>query len=462
MPTYNARFSGLHIRVPLLCGGERSYINFDNAASTPPLIAVREGVNHFLDFYASVHRGTGYKSQLSTWAYETARHAAMRFVAADPASHTCIFVKNTTEAINKLAQRLSLNEDDVILTSVMEHHSNDLPFRAVAETIHVDVHPDGRLDENDFERKLQAHADRVRLVSICGASNVTGVLNPVRHLAEKTHRLGAYFLADCAQLAPHRAINMGSLDDPGHFDFVALSAHKMYAPYGTGALIGRRDVFEQGDPEMRGGGTVEIVTLDEVHWANTPERDEAGSPNVVGAVALAIAIRELEEIGMDAVAAHEAHLTAYALERLASIPGLHILGDRDPASAANRLGVIPFYIEGLSHFLIASILGHEFGIGVRAGCFCAHPYLLRLLEVSEEEAHQLRDRMLAGNRREMPGLVRISFGLYNTEKEVDQLITALEAIQRGDYQGTYVQDTASGEFHPAGWAPDFQAVFPLE
>jgi len=459
--TLRDRFSGVSTRIPLLHGEDAIYINFDNAASTPPLHAVQSGVDRFVEYYASVHRGTGFKSQLSTWAYETARAATLRFVDADPAERTCIFVKNSTEAINKLAHRLNLEPDDVILTTVMEHHSNDLPFRAVAETVHIDVCPDGSLDEDDFDRKLTQYSDRVRLVSISGASNVTGFLNPVRRLAAKSHAAGAYFMVDSAQLAPHRTIHIGALDEPDHFDFIALSAHKMYAPYGTGALIGRTDVFSHGDPDLRGGGTVDIVTLDDVVWADTPERDEAGSPNVVGAVALALAIRELTEIGMDVVAQHETELTAYALETLSQVPDVHIFGDTNPTRAHERLGVIPFLLEGKSHFLVSAILGYEFGIGVRAGCFCAHPYLLRLLDVDTEAARRVREKMVAGDRRDIPGLIRISFGLYNTTEEIDRLAQALEAIQRGDYQGRYTQDASSGEYRPEGWAPDFNSYFPL-
>lgn len=460
-PSFSNRFTGVDTLVPLLNGEKKTYVNFDNAASTPALISVRAGVDDLLEYYASVHRGTGYKSQFATWAYETARQQTLQFVHADPEDHICIFVKNSTEAINKLAQRLELHGDDVILTSVMEHHSNDLPYRAVAKTIHVDVCADGRLDEDDFDRKLKQYTGRVRLVSISGASNVTGILNPVHRLAEKAHAAGALFMADCAQLAPHRSIHVGALDQPDHFDFIVLSAHKMYAPYGSGALIGRKDIFSRGDPDLRGGGTVEIVTLEEVHWSGTPERDEAGSPNVIGAVALALAIRELTTIGMDAVAEHEARLTAYALDRLKDIPGMRIFGDSDPARTNNRLGVIPFLLEGKSHFLISAILGYEFGIGVRAGCFCAHPYLLRLLDVNSSAADQVRDKILAGDRSEMPGLIRISFGLYNTEAEVDRLIQALHAIQSGAYDGRYTQDTASGEYHPADWSPGFEQILTL-
>jgi selenocysteine lyase/cysteine desulfurase len=220
-------------------------------------------------------------------------------------------------------------------------------------------------------------------------------------------------------------------------------------------------VFAAGEPDDRGGGTVEIVTLDDVVWAGPPDKDEAGSPNTVGAIALAAAIRQLEAIGMDAVAQHEAELTAYALERLPGVPGIRIFGATNPATSADRLGVIPIKLANASHFLAAAVLGHEFGIGVRSGCFCAHPYILKLLGLSEAEANQVRETMLAGNRADMPGLLRASFGLYNTTDDVDALVAALQRIATGDYRGQYDQDVASGEFKPRGWQPDFEAYFAL-
>jgi selenocysteine lyase/cysteine desulfurase len=356
---YRDLFVGTEIEVPVLGGTSLRYINFDNAASTPPLKAVRDGVSAFLDHYASVHRGTGFKSQLSTWAYEQARLQVMRFVGADERTHVCIFGSNTTEALNKLARRLAFQPGDVILTTEMEHHSDDLPFRGVARVVHTGCRDDGRLDEDDFDRKLAELRGQVRLVAVAGASNVTGYLNPIRRLAAKAHAAGAWFSVDAAQLAPHRALRMRPLDDPEHFDFVALSGHKLYAPFGTGALIGRRDLFETGDPDQRGGGTVEIVTLDDVVWAGPPDRDEAGSPNVVGAVALGIALQALETIGMDQVAAHEAELTAYALKRMRGISGVRIFGDPRPEAAPERLGAIPFQVDGMAHFLVAAVLGYE-------------------------------------------------------------------------------------------------------
>ena len=193
------------------------------------------------------------------------------------------------------------------------------------------------------------------------------------------------------------------------------------------------------------------MTLDEVVWAAPPDRDEAGSPNHVGAIALAAAALTLTDIGMDMVAAHEAELTAYALRRLQEVDGIRLFGDTDPENTANRLGVIPFQLTHMD----------EFGIGVRNGCFCAHPLILHLLEVDEEESLRVRDEMIHNKRDNMPGLIRASFGLYNTMEDVDRFVTALKLISAGKYQGEYIQDVASGEFHPVGWQPDFASYFSL-
>ena len=456
-------FFGLDTCTPLLDGTQRTYINLDNAASTPAFRAVKDSVDAFLAYYSSVHRGVGFKSQVSTHAYEAARAAVMDFVGADPALDVCIFGMNTTQAINKLANRFPFTEKrGVVLVSSMEHHSNDLPWRKAANVVHLGLMTDGRLDEASFDRVLEEYAGRVALVAVTGGSNVSGYINPIYRLAEKAHAAGAQILVDCAQLSPHRKVDMLPHNDPRHLDYVTLSAHKLYAPFGTGALVGQRSTFEVGEPEYRGGGQVDIVTLDSVEWSTPPEREEPGSPNVVGAVALAAAVRQLQAIGMDTVAQHEAELTAYALPRLQRIPGLHIYGDRDPSRTAERLGVIPVQLEGVPHFLLSAILSYEYGIGVRNGCFCAHPYLLHLLGVAEEEAARVRKSILAGDRREVPGLVRISFGLYNQESEIDVLVEALERIACGEIKGEYVQDAASGDFAPRGWSMDPSSYFSVE
>lgn len=458
--TYSNLFSKVNVEVPLLDGSTRRYINFDNAASTPPLDMVQQVVDRFMTYYSSVHRGTGFKSQLATHAYEAARSKVMDFVGADPRHHICVFGKNTTEALNKLSRRFPFTpQRNIVLSSGMEHHSNDLPWRAVAQVIHVGLTQEGELDEKDFDKNLNQYGNQIALVAVTAASNVTGFLPPIHELAEKAHAVGAQIVVDCAQLAPHRKINLLSIDDPQHLDYVSLSAHKLYAPYGTGALIGHRATFEQGEPDLTGGGTVEIVTLDDVVWSSPPEREEAGSPNTVGAIALAGSIQILQDLGLENIATHEAELTAYALKRISHVPGLEILGDPNPERATNRLGVIPFRLVGLSHFLVSAILGYEFGIGVRSGCFCAHPYILHLLGLSATEARAVRNRMLSGDKSNMPGLVRISFGLYNTIEEIDALTAALFQIAKGEYSGHYIQEKSSGEYRPVGWEPNFEKYF---
>jgi len=455
--TYEDLFVGLEAPIPTLHRKNQRYINLDSAASTPPLKAVQEAVDQFAPYYSSVHRGMGYKSQLSTYAFEKAREITLRFVGASPETHVCIFGKNATEAINTLAHRFPFTpERNIVLTSGMEHHSNDLPWRAVAEVIHLGLAQNGALDEDDFDAKLEQYAGQVALVAISGASNVTGFLNPIHRLAEKAHAVGAQIAVDCAQLAPHRKIEMLSLDGPRHLDYIAISAHKMYAPYGTGALIGRRDTFERGVPFLHGGGTVKVVTLDEVHWANF--RDEAGSPNTVGAVALAAAIRELERIGMETVAEHEISLTRYAFRRLKEVPGIKIYGDSDPERASHRLGVITFNLQGVSDILVTAILGYEFGIGLRNGRFCAYPYTMALLELSSDEVEEVNHSILAGDYCNIPGLVRASLGLYNTPADVDALVEALMCIVNKQYQGKYTQNLATGDFVPEGWQPGFDEV----
>lgn len=259
-------------------------------------------MNEFLNWYSSVHRGSGFKSIVSTEAYERAREIVARFVGADPQVHAVIFGKNATEAINKLANRVGLQPNDIVVTSVLEHHSNDLPWRAKARVEHVGMKEDGSLDVDSLLEKLERFGKRVKLVAITGASNVSGFVLPIYDIAEMAHHHGARIMVDCAQLAPHRAVDMGPIGSPRHLDFVTLSAHKLYAPFGTGVLIGPAALFRQGPPDYRGGGTVDSVTLDKVYWTEPPERDEAGSPNVVGAVALATSIRILSQVGAVTIA----------------------------------------------------------------------------------------------------------------------------------------------------------------
>jgi len=420
---YRHLIIGADTKVPLKNGQFAPAINFDNAASTPPFVSVMNEINNFSTMYSSIHRGTGYKSRLSSELFEEARSVILKFVNADPHRDTVIFVKNTTEAINKLSYRLwNGDKKSVILSTWMEHHSNDLPWRNKYQVDYVQTDATGKLSLEDLERKLIKHKGNVKLVTVTGASNVTGYVNPIHKIAELAHRYKAKILVDGAQLVPHNVVNMNPRNPLHHIDYLAFSAHKMYAPFGTGVLIGPLETFKPGISEFVGGGTVETVTHDWVVWDNPPHKEEAGTPNVMGVVALVAAINTLTSIGMSNIDDYENKLTNYANLRLRSIPGVTLYAHTVPGEP--RIGVIPFNIKGISHERVATILSNEAGIAVRSGCFCAQPYLQKLLSITPKQMEFYKHNVNAPR----PGVVRLSFGLYNDFSEINVLIHLLERI----------------------------------
>ena len=445
-----AELVGIDTKVPTLSGTDRRYVNLDNAASTPTFRPIMAKVDEFLEFYANVHRGTGYKSLLSSWAYDEARDIVARFVKADLKHQTVIFTRNTTESTNKLARLYPFRPGHVVLSSMMEHHSNDLPWRRRSKVVHVGLKEDGSLDFEDYRRKLDEYHGRIDLVAITGASNVSGWLNPVPLLARLAHEAGARFALDAAQLAAHRPIDMKPAGHPEHIDFLSISGHKMYAPYGAGALVADREPLLDVQPDLVGGGMVDMVSLEDAWWRELPEREEAGTPGIVGVIALAAAIRMLENVGWDAIVEHEERLTRYMLEKLHAIPSIVIYGQSDPADVSGRLGAFSFNIKGMHHALVAAILSYEGGIAVRCGCFCAHPYMLCLLKVPPDQAEQIRKEIRAHDRSNIPGAVRASVGIYNDESDIDALCDCLKRIVAGDFVGKYEMCKETGNYVPAG------------
>lgn len=460
MNQLRAGISGYDTMVPVLNGSRVPYVFLDNGASTPAFAHVTKVLNEFMPYYSGVHRGTGFKSLLATHVYDEAHIIAGDFVGSDPDRDVVIFGKNTTEVVNKMANRCPWREGDVVITSLMEHHSDDLPWRKHALVVHIPVDDEGFLDMDALSDAFEAHRGHVRFLAITGASNISGIVNPVHELAALAHSHGALIFVDAAQLAPHRAIDMRAHDDPGHLDFLAYSAHKMYAPYGVGVLVGNRGWFTEGEPDMVGGGVVEIVEENYVAWSAPPAKEEAGSPNVPGAVALAAAIHVLRSVGMEVIEAHERELLEYAMAKLRRIPGMTIYGPTRTDQLADKVGVVCFNIGDLPHALVAAILSAEAGIGVRNGCFCAHPYVKRLLNFDEEAAAEITAEILNGDRSRLPGMVRASFGCYNNFADVDRLVDALEMIARGDYQGDYVLDPKSGSYTVRNFTYPFHEYFP--
>jgi selenocysteine lyase/cysteine desulfurase len=434
-----AALVGDDLAVPCVDGFERPYLNLDAAASTSALPGVADGVADFLPWYSSVHRGAGYKSQFATAAYEDARAAILDFSGRAGRDDVAIICRNTTEAINHLAHCLRLRPEDVIVTTVVEHHANLLPWARVANLRFVECGPDGTFEPAAVEQALDV-APAPRLLAITGASNVSGWLPALDSIIALAHARGVPVVVDGAQLAAHRPL-------PSDADFVVFSGHKMYAPFGAGALIGARDAFECGDPFLVGGGAVDLVDLDEVVWTSLPDRQEAGSPNVLGAVALAAATRELQRIGWSTIAAHDTLLASMLRAGLASIPGVRLLG---PGLDVDTLPIATFVLDAVPHALVAARLSAEYAIGVRHGCFCAHPYLMRLLGLSEQELGDFRAAARRRDRRLLPGAVRVSTGISTTASDVHRLLDAVHAVAITPPPIEYACDPATGDYRPTG------------
>jgi len=436
--------------VPCLDGDRRPYVNLDNAASTNALPEVAERVHGFLPWYSSVHRGAGFKSRRATDAYEQAREAALEFAGRRPGDDddVAIICRNTTEAINHLAYRLRFGPSDVVVTTVVEHHANLLPWARACRRRFVECGADGTFDAEAVEVALD-DGPRPRLLALTGASNVTGWMPPLDEVISAAHARDIPVLVDAAQLAPHRAL-------PADADFLAWSGHKMYAPFGAGVLVGPRRAFADGDPFLAGGGAVDLVDLDEVTWTDPPEREEAGSPNVMGAIALDAAMDWFAAQGWDRIVAHDRALSVRLREGLAGVPGVRLLG---PGPDVTTLPVVTFNIEGQHHALVAARLSAEYGIGVRHGCFCAHPYLLRLLGLDDAQVARYREAVLHHDRRAVPGAVRASAGASTSTADVDALLSAVRRIAEGEPAPVpYRQDPATGDFWPEGEAPGWTSA----
>ena len=374
-------------------------VYLDNAATTQKPKAVLEAMNqYYQEDNANVHRGVHTLAERATAFYEAARETVRRFINASSTKEV-LFTRGTTTGLNwigRFAEEI-LEEGDEVLISIMEHHSNILPWqeacrKAGAKLVYVYL-KDGGLDLEDFRKKL---TDRTKFVSIAHASNVLGVINPVQEIAQLAHEKGAIVVVDGAQSVPHMKIDVQKLDA----DFFVFSGHKMAGPTGIGVLYGKEQYLNQMSPVEFGGEMIDFVYEQSATWKELPWKFEAGTPNMAGAIGLAAAIDYLEAIGMDAIERHEQDLIAYVFPKLQAIEGLKIYGSQD---LAKRSGVISFNLGDLHPHDLATALDYE-GVAVRAGHHCAQP-LIQYLEV--------------------PATARASFYLYNTKEDCDKLVEAL-------------------------------------
>lgn len=378
-------------------------VYLDNAATTQKPRRVIDAVsNYYQTSNANVHRGVHTLSERATQEHEAARAKVARFLNARHPSEI-VFVRGATEAVNLVAQtfgRMRVKAGDEILVTTMEHHSNIVPWQMLCEQVGAKLQVVPINDAGELE--LAAYADllsrKPRLVAVTHVSNALGTVNPVRQMIEMAHQLDIPVLLDGAQAAPHIKVDVQALD----CDFYVFSGHKLYGPTGIGALYGKAALLEAMPPYQGGGEMIARVTFEKTTYAPIPYKFEAGTPDISGAIGLGAALDYLEEIGLEAIAAHEHELLEYASAAVQGVPGLRIVG-----TAAHKAGILSFVLDGVHPHDIGTILDHD-GVAIRTGHHCAMPVM---------------------DRFGLPATARASFGLYNTRAEVDVLVAALHKVK---------------------------------
>jgi len=382
----------------------RPLIYLDNAATTQKPRSVVEAIsNEYFSTNANVHRGVHFLSQKATDLHEAARERVRQFINARSTAEV-LFTRGTTESLNLVASSFGevfLKEGDEVIVSVMEHHSDIVPWQLLRERkgIVIRVIPmddSGRLDLEAYERLF---SERTRLVCVAHVSNVLGTVNPVKQMAATAHAHGAYMLVDGAQSIPHFKVDVQDLD----CDFLTFSGHKIYGPTGIGVLYGRESLLEKMPPYQGGGEMIARVTFEHTTYERLPYKFEAGTPDYVGTHALAAAIDYVETLGMDEIAAHERRLTQYAMERLGAIKDMHLYG-----TTPDKDAVVAFNVGNI-HPLDLGTLLDRLGIAIRTGHHCAQPLMQRC---------------------GVEGMARASFALYNTMDEIDRLAEGIERVSK--------------------------------
>ncbi|BAJ28004.1 MULTISPECIES: aminotransferase class V-fold PLP-dependent enzyme [Kitasatospora] len=416
---------GGDVEVPLASGEKVGYAALDYAASAPALKRVWDDVAAYAPYYGSVHRGAGYLSQLSTDLFEQSRRTVADFLDLREGDQV-VFTRATTDSLNLLAGAVPAGTE--VFAFETEHHASLLPWRREGLTVSYLRAPRSH-DEAvaALEEALLGASEGPKLFCVTGASNVTGELWPVKRLTEVAHRHGARVVLDAAQLAPHHRVSVRELD----VDWVAFSGHKLYAPFGAGVLAGRSDWLDAAEPYLAGGGASRTVAREldgsvAVEWHTGPARHEAGSPNVIGAYAIASACRALDEAGFEELEARERALVAKLTEGLAAVPEVRVLNLFGEGS--DRVGVVSFVVRGWNSSHFSAALSAEYGIGVRDGLFCAHP-LVRTLLGGEEAAPSecgAPESSLPGERS--LNAIRVSFGAGTPVEHVDRFLTAVREL----------------------------------
>lgn len=419
---YKYLFDGIEDEIQLPNGSYITPINFDNGATTPPLKSVIEIIVQNIKNYGPIARGVGYKGEYCTKMFNDSRETILNFFGVNNCNdYTVVYTKSDTESLNILSNTLVMNKEDMILTTRMEHHANDLPFRKVGTMIYIDVDELGRININHIEEALIKYKDKIKIVTITGASNVTGYMNPIHEIARIAHKYNAIIIVDGAQLVAHKEVNLRGSYEEDDIDFITFSAHKAYSPFGSGAIVGKKQYLNNPDPFLSGGGCVSGVFDERVLWTSIPEKFEAGTQNFFGVITMAKSLSDLKNIGFDNIEEHEAKLKNYLIDNMKKINNVTLYGDTE--NTDDRLGVITFNVENRDYESLAFKMATEKGISLRAGKFCAHPYVYRLMGVKDWDAY--KDIVSCDHYY---GMVRASLGLYNTTEEADIFLNHLEYV----------------------------------
>lgn len=383
---------------------KRPLVYLDNAATTQKPRAVVEAItNEYYSVNANVHRGVHFLSQQATDLHEAARETVRKFINARTTAEV-VFTRGTTESLNLVAASYGqafLHEGDEVILTVMEHHSNIVPWQFLRERtgIVIKVVPMDDAGHLDLEAYEQLFTPHTRLVCVAQVSNVLGTINPVKQMAQIAHAHGAHILVDGAQSVPHFAVDVQDMD----CDFLVFSGHKVYGPTGIGVLYGRESLLDQMPPYQGGGEMIARVSFDQTTYERLPFKFEAGTPDYVGSHALAVALNYVSHLGMDQIHAHETDLTRYAMEQMQLIPQMHLFGTTQDKDA-----VISFNVGNI-HPLDLGTLLDRLGIAIRTGHHCAQPLMQRC---------------------GVEGMARASFALYNTRAEVDALVAGIDRVRK--------------------------------
>ena len=430
-------FIGLDTEYSMVNGNKSKRIYLDTTASSLMMGVASRSSNEFLKHYSNTHSLLHFSAKVSTKTYNWIHKRILDFVHADPDDFTCFFMgSGVTAGMNRMAKTFKRlrPERDMVLVSIMEHHSNDLPHRKHGgKVVHIPVNDNmGGMDLATIEKYLKQFQDRINYISVTGLSNVTGIINPINEIAKLAHQYGVYIIVDAAQMAAHVPIYMSGFDDEDmEIDALLFSGHKTYAPGSPGVIIARKSFMEAIEPEEVGGGMVDKVFPDNYFVSKKfPDREEAGTPNILGAITLGSAVHVLDSIGMDVILDKDISLVNYTMDKMLKVDDVYIYGDTDTAKCP-RAGTISFNIKGMDHGLVAAILNDYYNIAVRNECFCAHPYVEKMLHVShknELDALDCIDNNLVWKVEPWMGMIRASFGLYSTKADIDALMNAVKEI----------------------------------